>query len=163
VPTTITDTTTETTSTDTTSTDVFGDTTDTTDSSVVVGQGVDETCDDLVAFLALAKEADIGRGGDSVSDVEEVAAAASELASNAPADSAGEPRDSFEAIADAYGTYLSVLSELDLEPGPDALLEPRISQAFEDIGLQFGLGVAPWADEHCSQEALDQLAEVVNG
>ena len=135
----------------------FGDTTDT------IGQGVDQTCADIVAFLTLAKEADIGRGGDSVSDVEQLAAAVSELASEAPADSAGEPRDSFEAIAGAYETYLSVLSELGLEPGPDALLEPRISEAFEDAGLQITLGIGPRADEHCSQEVLDQVAQVVNG
>jgi zinc-ribbon domain len=146
---------------DSTETDLYGDATDTTDTSVAIGQGVDETCDDMVAFLVLAREADIGRGGNSVSDVERVAAAAADLASKAPADSDGEPRDSFQGIAAAYETYLSVLSELGLEPGPDALLEPRIEAAFEDAGLQIALGIGPWAEEHCSQEVLDQVAEVV--
>ena len=151
---------TETASSETTTTDMFGETTENTDASVEVGQGVDETCEDLLAFFVLAKDTDIGRGGDSVGDVEQVHAVVSDLASKAPSDSQGEPRESLVAIAAAYATYLSVLSEQGLEPGPDALLEPRIAEAWEDLGLQFSLGVAPWMDESCSPELLAQAQEL---
>lgn len=141
-------------------TDIYGDTTDTTAVEGSIGQGVDQTCEDIVAFFTLAKETDIARGGNSVDDVERVAAEVSELASKAPADSTGEPRDSFVAIAGTYATYLFVLSELGLEPGPDALLDPTISAAFEDLEVQIVLGVLPWMGEHCSQEVLDQAAQL---
>lgn len=147
--------------TSTTETDFFGDTTETTVTSVDVGQGVDQTCEDLLAFFVLAKDVDIARGGDSVGDVEQVQAAVYDLASKAPSDSQGEPRDSLEAIAVAYGTYLSVLSEQGLEPGPDALLEPTVASAWDDLSLQFSLGVAPWMDESCSPELLAQAQEVL--
>ena len=158
-PSTVTET--ESASADTTmTTDMFGETTEVTDASVDVGQGVDQTCEDLLAFFVLAKDTDIARGGDSVGDVEQVQAAVSDLASKAPSDSRGEPRDSLQAIANAYATYLSVLSAQGLEPGPDALLEPTVAQAWEDLSLQFGLGVAPWMDESCDPELLAQAQEM---
>jgi hypothetical protein len=146
-------------------TDIFGDTTETTDATGDVGQGVDQTCEDLVPFLTLARDADFARGGNSVDDFEQLAALAAELASKAPAESGtgsllveeGEPRDSLERIAEDFGTYVSVLAELGLEPGPDALLEPRISAALEDVSFQVGLGLGPWMDARCSQEVLDQV------
>lgn len=157
----------------TTETDLFGDTTDTSDSTDTtgyIGQGVDETCHDLVAFFALAKEVDIARGGDSVGDVEKLAAAASELASNAPQEpqgnlviGAGEPRDSLQGIAEAYGSYVSLLSELGLDPGPDALLEPRVADALGDVSIDVTLGLLPWMDARCSAEDKAQLEQLGNG
>ena len=152
-------------------TDIYGDTTDTTDASGDIGQGVDETCEDLVAFFLLARDTDIARGGNSVDDIEELAAAASELASKAPAEPEtgdillgdGEPRDSLEGIAEAYETYLSVLSEGDLEPGPDALLEPRVADAFSDVSLEVTLGIVPWMDARCDPELLEGLGDLGNG
>jgi len=143
----------------------------TTEAGGAIGQGVDQTCEDLVAFFALAKEVDIARGGNSVDDVEKLAVAASELASKAPEEpetgdflvDAGEPRESLESIAEAYGSYASLLSELDLEPGPDALLEPRIAGALSDLSLDYTLGVVPWIDARCSAEDKAQLEQLGNG
>lgn len=143
----------------------------TTETGGAIGQGVDQTCEDLVAFFALAKEVDIARGGNSVDDVEKLAAAASELASKAPEEpetgdflvDAGEPRESLGSIAEAYGSYVSLLSELDLEPGPDALLEPRIADALGDLSLDYTLGVVPWIDARCSNEVKAQLGQLANG
>ena len=42
-------------------------------------------------------------------------------------------------------------------------LEPRTADAFEEVTLQFGLGIAPWMEEHCSPEILSQVAEVASG
>ena len=142
-------------------TDIFGDTTDTTGATGVIGQGVDQTCEEIVVFFALAKEVDIARGGNSVDGVEQLAAAASDLASNAPAEpEGGEPRDSFQDIAFAYGTYANLLSELDVDPGPDALLEPRIADALGGLEIAYILGVVPWIDARCSAEVKAQLEEL---
>ena len=134
-------------------------------SSTAIGVGVDQTCKNLVGFFALAKDVDIARGGNSVSDVEKVAAAASELAGNAPAEPSssfmtGEPRESLETFAKAYRTYLDVLSEGDLEPGPDALLEPRIADVMQDASIDASVGLVPWIDARCSADVKDQLRQL---
>ncbi len=139
---------------------MFGETTEATDTSVDIGQGVDQTCEDLLAFFVLAKDVDIARGGDSVGDVERVQAAVSDLASKAPSDSQGEPRDSLEAIADGVRD----VPVRALRAGPGA--GPRRLAGAESRGslgrpeLQFGLGVAPWMDESCSPELLAQAQEM---
>jgi hypothetical protein len=148
----------------TNTTDVFPTDDATTEPSDAIGQGVDETCEDIVAFFALAKEVDIARGGNSVDGVEQLAEVASDLASTAPAEpEGGEPRYSFEGIALAYGTYASLLSELDVDPGPDALLEPRIADALADVEIDVVLGVVPWVAERCSAEHKAQLEQLGNG
>jgi zinc-ribbon domain len=152
----------------TNTTDVFptNDAT-TTGPTDATGQGVDQTCKDLVAFFALAKEVDIARGGHSVGDVEKLAAAASELASKAPAEPTGillgEPRKSLEHIAKDYETYVSVLSEGGVDPGPDALLEPRISAALDDVSFQVATGLVLWMDARCSEEDKARLQQLGNG
>lgn len=168
---TVTVTTTETTSaelTTTTPTDLYGDTTDTTDAgeeTAVVGQGVDQTCDDLVELFSQGLDANLARGGDSVSEIESIATAYSELAAKAPAEPstdallAGEPRDSLIDLGQAFDSYAALLTELGLEPGPDALLEPRIDEALEgqaaaatDLGL--------WIDERCSDDVKSRIMEL---
>jgi hypothetical protein len=139
--------------------------TPTNGATTAIGVGVDQTCKDLVGFFALAKDVEIARGGNSVSDVEKVAAAASELARNAPAEPsssfmAGEPRESFAGVAKAYGTYLDVLSEGDLDPGPDALLDARVAGAMEDVSIDVSVGIVPWIDARCSAEVKDQLQQL---
>jgi len=152
--------------TDTTETDLYGDETDTTDTTGSIGQGVDETCKDIVAFEALAKEVDIVRGGNSTDDVEEIAAMASELASSAPAEAeagltygSGEPRDGLQGMAEALGSYASLLSELGLEAGPDALLEPRIAEALSSLAFDES-DVLQWFLVRCSEEDKAQLQQL---
>ncbi len=130
-----------------------------------IGAGIDQTCEDIVRFFALGKDVDIVRGGNSVSDVEKIAAMASELARNAPAEPSssflqGEPRKSLESFVKAYGTYLDVLSEGDLEPGPDASLEPRISDAMDDLSIDVSVGLVPWIDARCSTDVKNQLQQL---
>ena len=149
-------------------TDIFGDTTE-TDATGDVGQGVDETCEDLVDFFTLARDADIANGGDSVDDLEELAAAASALASEAPAEPGdsfaadGEPRDSLEGIAEGFETYVSLLSELGLEPGLEALQEASIADAIADVNIEITLGLVPWIDLRCSEEVKAEIAESATG
>lgn len=154
---------------DPTEPDLFGDTTDTTDTTGTtgfVGQGVEQTCSDIVAFEALAKEVGIARGGNSGGDVEEIAAVASELASGAPAEpeggltyGSGEPRESLQGMAEALGAYASLLSELGLEAGPDALLEPRIAEALSSLAYDENT-VIQWFLVRCSAEDQAQLQEL---
>jgi hypothetical protein len=94
-----------------------------------IGQGVDQTCEDLAALQTLLQEVDIAHGGDSVDDIEELAEMASELASKAPA----VLRADLTSIADGYRRYLDVLSENNLEPGPDALLVPEVADTFSSV------------------------------
>ena len=138
----------------------------TTEAESSIGQGVDQTCDDLVAFFALAKETDIAHGGNSVDDVERVAAAASDLASNAPAEPEqssgldGQPRESLQRFAEAYGTYVTLLSELDLEPGPDALLEPRVADALTGLDEEILLNIGPWMETRCSADVMAEMEQL---
>lgn len=130
-----------------------------------IGAGIDQTCEDIVRLFAFGKDVDIVRGGNSVSDVEKIAAMASELARSAPAEPStsfleGEPRESLESFVTAYGTYLDVLSEGDLEPGPDAILEPRISDAMEDLSIDVSVGLIPWIGARCSADVKNQLQEL---
>ncbi len=128
-----------------------------------------ETCEDLVDFFTLARDADIANGGDSVDDLEELAAAASALASKAPAEPGdsfaadGEPRDSLEGIAEGFETYVSLLSELGLEPGLEALQEPSIADAISDVNIEITLGLVPWIDLRCSEEVKAEIAESATG
>jgi hypothetical protein len=139
----------------------------TTEAESSIGQGVDQTCEDLVAFFTLAKETDIARGGNSVDDVKKLAAAASDLASKAPAEPSGfnqgEPRHSLQHMADGYGHYVSLLSELGLDPGPDALLEPRVADALSGLDDDVLVGIGPWFDARCSSELKAQMEQLVNG
>lgn len=137
----------------------------TTDAGDTTGQGVDETCRDILAFFALAKEVDIARGGNSVDDVEKLAAAASELASKAPEDPGqdnsfleGEPRESLTRFADAYAAYITLLSQNNLEPGPDALLVPEIADRL-DLSLELAV-VLQWFGARCSEEDNAKLQEL---
>jgi hypothetical protein len=150
----------------TNTTDVYGDTTDT---PAVVGQGVDQTCEDLVGFFALAKDADLARGGSSVSDVERVAEEATDLASRAPAESTsyyavriGEPRVSLTGIGEAYWSYVALLSELGLEPGPDAMLEPSTSGVLSDAQSS-AEDLALWIEYRCSADVKARIAALGNG
>jgi hypothetical protein len=140
----------------------------TTEAESSIGQGVDQTCDDLVGFFALAKETDIAHGGNSVADVEKLAAAASELASKAPAEPSGtgsflegEPRESLTRTGDAYTAYVTLLSDKNLEPGPDALLDPDIAQRV-DLALELGF-ILQWIDARCSDDVKSQLEELASG
>ena len=101
----------------------------TTSADEAIGQGVEQTCEDLAALQTLLQEVNIAQGGDSVDDIEELAEKASELASKAPA----VLRSDLTSIADGYRQYLDVLSENDLEPGPDALLVPEVAGAFGGV------------------------------
>jgi len=94
-----------------------------------IGQGVDQTCEDLAALQTLLQEFGIAQGGDSVDDIEKLAEMASELASKAPA----VLQSDLTSIADGYRRYLDVLSENNLEPGPDALLVPEVADAFSGV------------------------------
>jgi hypothetical protein len=101
----------------------------TTSADEAIGQGVDQTCEDLAALQTLLTEVDIAHGGDSVDDIEELAEKASELASKAPA----VLQSDLTSIADGYRRYLDVLSENNLEPGPDALLVPEVADTFSGV------------------------------
>ena len=136
-------------------------------STSAVGQGVEQTCQDLVAFLTLAKDADLAHGGHSVSDIEQTVAAASALASQAPAEPStsfmsGEPRESLQSIASSYQTYLNVLSTNGLQPGPDALLEPSIASAMEDVQIHVSVGLIPWIDARCNADVHEQLQQLAS-
>jgi hypothetical protein len=143
----------------------FGDET-TTETSAVGGEGVDETCEDLLAFAVLAKDRGMSSETASVDDVEDVAAAVSELASRASAEPeeagfllAGEPRDSLEGLAEALESYLGVLSELGLEPGPDALVEPRVADAAERV-RDNDSSLFDWFGARCSEDDKSELEEI---
>jgi hypothetical protein len=130
-----------------------------------LGQGVEQTCQDLVGFFTLAKDADLAHGGQSVSDIEQAVAAASALASQAPAEPStsfmsGEPRESLQSIANSYQTYLDALPTSGLEPGPDALLDPSIASAMEDASIDVSVGLIPWIDARCSADVHAQLQEL---
>jgi hypothetical protein len=101
----------------------------TTGAEDAIGQGVEQTCQDLTSLQTRLREADIAHGGNSVDNLEELAASASELASKAPA----VLRSDLRSIADGYRRYINVLSELNLEPGPDALLVPEVADAVSGI------------------------------
>lgn len=101
----------------------------TTGAEDAIGQGVEQTCEDLATLQTLLEEFGISQGGDSVDDVEKLAAMASELASKAPA----VLQSDLTSIADGYRRYIIVLSELNLEPGPDALLVPEVADAFSGV------------------------------
>ena len=137
------------------------------DEGYQVGQGVEQTCQDLVGLFAIIKDADIAHGGHSDSDIQKAAAAASELAAKAPSEPStsflsGEPRESLQTIASAYQTYLEVLSEGDLEPGPDALLEPRVADAMTDVQIDFAAGLVPWIASRCSADVQQQLQQLAS-
>lgn len=130
----------------TNTTDVFptNDAT-TTESTDAIGQGVEETCKDFLAFFAFSKDADLPRGGNSVDDLETAAAAASELADKAPA----VLRSDLTSIADANRRYIDVLSELNLEPGPDALLVPEVEDA---LSGQTTSDIEEFLSQNCNEE-----------
>ena len=153
----------------TNTTDVFptNDAT-TTGADDATGQGVDETCADLLAFFMLAKEIDIARGGNSVDDIERLAAAASELASKAPAEPVqanvfleGEPRDSLTRMAEAYAAYITLLAQNNMEPGPDALLVPEIATRL-DLSLEESF-LLQWFGARCSEDDQEELQELATG
>ncbi len=101
----------------------------TTSADEAIGQGVEQTCEDISALQTLLQEENIAQGGDSVDDIEELAEMASELATKAPAVLLSD----LTSIADGYRRYLEVLSENNLEPGPDALLVPEVAGAFSGV------------------------------
>ena len=101
----------------------------TTSADEAIGQGVDQTCEDLAALQTLLTEVDIAHGGDSVDDIEELAEKASEFASKAPA----VLQSDLTSIADGYRSYIQALSEANLEPGPDALLVPEVADSFSSV------------------------------
>jgi hypothetical protein len=146
---------------ETTETDAVGstDATKTTGTTGTVGQGVEQTCEDIVELLTRFEEP-----ADSIEDVQAAAAAFSELADKAPAETeesfplgAGEPRDSLQGMADGYAKAASLFSELGLEPGPEALQEPRIADLIEDVALELTLGVRPWVEARCSADIQERL------
>jgi hypothetical protein len=152
------------TATETTSPASSGSTTGTT---AVVGQGVDQTCDDFVELTSLAKDVDIAHGGRSVSDIENLAAAASDLASKAPAEPSGagallegEPRQTLTRVADAYAGYVSLLAEKNLEPGSEAMVDPDVAARL-DLSLEVGV-ILQWVDVRCGEDVKARLAELAN-
>jgi hypothetical protein len=133
----------------------------------VVGQGVDQTCDDFVELTSLAKDVDIAHGGRSVSDIENLAAAASDLASKAPAEPSGagallegEPRQTLTRVADAYAGYVSLLAEKNLEPGSEAMVDPDVAARL-DLSLEVGV-ILQWVDVRCGEDVKARLAELAN-
>jgi hypothetical protein len=137
------------------------DPTGTGDRTGTVSQDVEQTCEGIVELLTQFK-----KPADSIEDVQAAAAAFSELAGKAPAETeesfpsgAGDPRDSLQGIADGYAEAASLFSELGLKPGPDALQEPRIADIIDDIQLELTLGVQPWVEARCSADVQEQLQQ----
>ena len=117
----------------------------TTGADAAIGQGVEETCKDFAAFFSFSKDADLPHGGNSVDDLETAAAAASELADKAPA----VLRLDLMSIAEANRRYIDALSELNLEPGPDALLVPEIQDA---LSGQTTSDIEEFLSQNCNEE-----------
>ncbi len=120
------ETTTDETTTDETSTD---ETTEDTDTTASGGGSLGDCLDAVAAFAALSQA--VAAAGASGDDAEDSARLFQEFADKAPE----EISDDIQVLADAYSDYITVLSNLGLQPGetPSADQIQKLEQAAEAL------------------------------